>query len=92
MADDKKSDFGKKFRVIFGWFILCLIATVLMSYIVASFLAVGTISLDVMSVINAKSFKSIFTVVFCIAIVFMLIFFSEHKFKFGKSFKTYSRW
>ena len=85
MADDKKSDFGKKFRTIFGWFILCLLGTTIGAYAIASFLSTGNISLDVMEVVSTSSFKSIFLAVFLIALVFMLIAFSNHKFKFGKS-------
>ena len=85
MADEKKSDFGKKFGTIVGWFILCLLGVTIGSYAVASYLAVGTLSLDIMAIVSTSSFKSIFLVVFLLAFVFMLIAFSNHKFKFGKS-------
>ncbi len=91
MADKKKDEasFGTKFKKIFGAFILCLIGVVLGSYVVSSFFAFGTLKIGNFGEIFAnQQFKSIFMIISLIALVVMLIMFSNHAFKFNEKPKA----
>ena len=91
MADKKKDEasFGTKFKKIFGAFIFCLIGVVIGSYIISSFFAFGTLKIGNFGEIFAnQQFKSIFMIISLIALVVMLIMFSNHAFKFNEKPKA----
>ena len=81
MADKgNSSGFGKKFRKVFGTVALCLIGVVILAYGAASFLATGTINLDVATMMNNGTFKTWFMLIGGVTLVFALIALSNHKF------------
>jgi len=90
MADDNKKEvsFGKKFGTILFAFILSAICMVCVAYILSSFFAYGTLNLQIQEAFADSGFKSIFLIIFLVALVAMLIIFSNSKFKFNDSGKA----
>ena len=85
-TSDKESSGGKKFKKVFFAFILCLIGVVLAAYIIASYMAFGKLQItDIASAFDNTLFKSMFLLIFFVALIAMLIMFSNHKFKGGET-------
>lgn len=87
MAEEKKGK-GGKFKKIFTYFIVALVVIVVGSYLAASLMAFGSLSLNVMEVINDGSFSSTFTVVFILAFVAMILMLTNKKFDKGGGAKV----
>ena len=82
MADKGKSKggFGKKFRKVFGIFVFSILGVLVLAYAISSFLAIGSLSLDVTSMMNNGTFNTWFLVISGASLIFALIALSNHKF------------
>ena len=82
MADKEKSSsgFGKKFKKVIGLFILLALIAVVLSYVFACFIAIGTISFDIQAMQQNQTFNNMFLIGIAITFVGALIILSNHKF------------
>lgn len=89
MADKKEkkeSSGGGKFKKVLLLFILGFALVIVVAFVFASFITYGGIKLDdINTMFDNSTFKSMFLLVFFIALIAMLIMLSNHKFKDGET-------